>query len=539
MRIRILVIDDDEDLLFLAQQFLAAQDPDFRLVQVSVAQDALRLMDEEDFDAVICDFYLGPEEMTGLEILEWLRDQGCNTPFIIFTGRSREEVAIQALNLGADYYLEKGEDLESLFAEIGHHVKNVVRSRRTEEALHESEQRYRTLVQSMSDLIFVLDGRDYFSQYHSIMPNDLFIDMANVIGKHISGVVPPEIVEPYLKLADDVRVDGVRRSFDYNIDFNGNLRWYSADLDLHEDGESIVVSIAEITERKRIENELRFAEREWRNTFDSIPDFVSVLSNEFQILRANKSMADAMGVTPEELIGKKCYEIMHKTDEPFPTCPHVETLSTGLPATAEINDPCLKAPYLVTTSPIMGEDGEQIGVVHIAKDIADRVAAEEAIRLSETKFKTLFEHAGIGMALVCSGELVETNGALQEFLGYDAEELVGMTIDQISHETDRGTDAAELEKALANGEDRYQIEKRYIRKDGNTVWARLTVSLVRDTNGALQYTIGMVEDITEIKAAQEALEERDKRLRAIFERAGIGMALVSMDGRVLEANLAL
>ena len=127
MEISILVIDDDEDLLFLAEQFLTVQDPDFHLVQVSNAQKALQLLDEESFDAVICDFHLGPDQLNGLQILEWVRENGSTTPFIIFTGRSREEVAIQALNLGADYYLEKGDDLESLFTEIGHHVKSVVK----------------------------------------------------------------------------------------------------------------------------------------------------------------------------------------------------------------------------------------------------------------------------------------------------------------------------------------------------------------------------------------------------------------------------
>lgn len=520
LRVRILVIDDDEDLLFLAQQFLTAQDSDFRLLQTSTALDALRILDEEDFDAVICDFYLGPEEMNGLQILEWLRERGCNTPFIIFTGRSREEVAIQALNLGADYYLEKGEDLEGLFTEIGHHVKSVVRSRRTEEALHESEQRYRTLVQSMSDLIFVIDARDHFSQYHSIVETDLFPEPADFLEKHISEVVPPQISEPYLRLAGDVRLDGVRKSFDYEICLKGEIRWYSADLDLHEDGESIVVSIAEITDRKRIENELRNAEREWRNTFDSIPDFVSVLNNEFQILSGNKTMAGALGVNPEELVGKKCYEVMHKTAEPFPGCPHLETAKSGLPATAEIHDPCLKAPYLITTSPLMSEDGEQIGVVHIAKDISDRVEAEAAIRASESKFKTLFEHAGIGMALVKGGELLETNGALQEFLGYDADELAGMTIDQISHPLDRGKDAAELQRIIDTGEDRYQMEKRYIRKAGETVWGRLTVSLIRDVGGIPQYTIGMVENITEQKETELLLDEERNRASTYLNLAG-------------------
>ncbi|MCK5264616.1 MAG: response regulator, partial [Candidatus Thorarchaeota archaeon] len=301
MKVRILVVDDDEDLLFIAQQYLTAQDSDFVLVQTRTAQDALLLLDEEDFDAVICDFYLGPGEMNGLEILGWMRDRGCATPFIIFTGRSREEVAIQALNLGADYYLEKGDDLESLFTEIGYHIKSGVRNKRTGEALHESEQKYRTLVQSINDLIFVIDSNNRFVQYYSERTDDLLTPPEFFIGKHITDVLPPVITESYLTLAEEVRITGERRSFDYELEFQEKMKWYTANLDLHEDNESIVAIIEDISERKRAEEELKDAERDWRYTFDSIPDMVTVLDNNFQIMKANKATSEFTGIKLEEL----------------------------------------------------------------------------------------------------------------------------------------------------------------------------------------------------------------------------------------------
>jgi DNA-binding NtrC family response regulator len=190
MRITILVIDDDEDLLFIAQKCLKAADSDFSIIPATSAQEALRLIETEVVDAIICDFYLGDEKMNGLELLEWIREEGLKTPFIIFTGRSREEVAIQALNLGADYYLEKSSDLEGLFSEIYHHIKNVVRSNRTEEALRESEQRYRTLVNSIDDMIFVMDRNDRFSDYHSPVQMELLQPPQNFLGVHISDVLP-------------------------------------------------------------------------------------------------------------------------------------------------------------------------------------------------------------------------------------------------------------------------------------------------------------------------------------------------------------
>lgn len=136
MKIRVLVVDDDEDLLFLAGKFLAKEDDRFELVSANTDQEALQKLEEEEFDAIVCDHYLGPHSMTGLDLLEWVREGNPNIPFIIFTGRSEEIVAIRALNLGADYYLKKGTDeIQDLFGDIAHRIVTEVESRRTEEAL--------------------------------------------------------------------------------------------------------------------------------------------------------------------------------------------------------------------------------------------------------------------------------------------------------------------------------------------------------------------------------------------------------------------
>ena len=136
MKIRVLVVDDDEDLLFLAGKFLAKEDDRFELVSANTDQEALQKIEEEEFDAIVCDHYLGPHSMTGLDLLEWVREGNPNIPFIIFTGRSQEAVAIRALNLGADYYLKKGtEEFRDLFIDIAHRIRTEVEERRAGEAL--------------------------------------------------------------------------------------------------------------------------------------------------------------------------------------------------------------------------------------------------------------------------------------------------------------------------------------------------------------------------------------------------------------------
>ena len=136
MKIRVLVVDDDEDLLFLAGKFLTREDERIQLVSATTDQEALRLIEEEEFDAIVCDHFLGDGSMTGLELLEWVREFNPHIPFIIFTGRSQEAVAIRALNLGADYYLKKGtEEFRELFSQLASRIVTEVEARRQEEAM--------------------------------------------------------------------------------------------------------------------------------------------------------------------------------------------------------------------------------------------------------------------------------------------------------------------------------------------------------------------------------------------------------------------
>ncbi len=522
MRIEILVIDDDEDILFMAQKYLTKMDSDFRIVPATSAQDALRIIDSSAVDAIICDFYLGPDKMNGLELLEWIREEGLTIPFIIFTGRSREEVAIQALNLGADYYLEKSSDLGGLFAEISHHIKNVVRGRKTEDALKESEQKYRTLVNSIEDMIFVLDSNDCFSDYHSLPREDLIMQPSEFLGRHVSDVLPEPIYSLYLLNASLVRSEGKRRSFDYSLPMHDKETWYEAHLDLHEDGESIIVTARNITTRKQYEKEIIEAELQWRDTFNSIPDFVSVHDTDCNIVRINESLLRFIGKKREDVIGRKCYEVIHYTPEAPENCPYAKTIATEETQSAIVRDPNSGRPLLVTTSPVYDEAGSLAGVIHVAKDMSDQFEITKHLEESETRFKATFENAGVGIMLASiNQEILETNAVFQHFVGYTKEELQKMNVRQLAF-PDEVEEEIRMATQLYLGEKpSFQMEGRYMRKDGQAVWGRLTLSYVKPTDSSHQgYFIGIVEDINEQKITEALLHREQAKAQEYLNLAG-------------------
>ena len=128
----------------------------------------------------------------------------------------------------------------------------------------------------------------------------------------------------------------------------------------------------EIIRSKQAEEKVKQAAEEWRTTFDSIKDPVSIHDQDFRIVRANKAFAAAFGMEIQELLGKKCYEVIHGTEEPWPTCPHRQTMESGNAVTEEFFEPRLERYLQVSASPILNDRNEVIGSVHIAQDITER-----------------------------------------------------------------------------------------------------------------------------------------------------------------------
>jgi DNA-binding response OmpR family regulator len=131
MKTRLLLVDDDPELLDIARILFQQTSPDLELVVANSVQKALEIMEIEQFDVVIAD-YLMPDA-TGLDLLEALRAAGDNVGFIMWTGHSREEVVIKALNLGADYYILKGTNLKEQFNAMQNIIGQVIQSKKQTE----------------------------------------------------------------------------------------------------------------------------------------------------------------------------------------------------------------------------------------------------------------------------------------------------------------------------------------------------------------------------------------------------------------------
>jgi PAS domain S-box-containing protein len=153
--------------------------------------------------------------------------------------------------------------------------------------------------------------------------------------------------------------------------------------------------------------------------------------------------------------------------------------------------------------------------------------AREARRESEEKFKAIFDRAAIGLAITDSkGYIIDSNAAYQEMLGYSKDELREKRFAEITYPDDVDRNL-ELQRQMADGlVEKYQLEKRYIRKDGRLIWCRLTASAIRNPDGSLKNNMAVAEDITERKRAEEMLRESEEKFRMVADSANTGILLV-------------
>ncbi len=172
------------------------------------------------------------------------------------------------------------------------------------------------------------------------------------------------------------------------------------------------------------------------------------------------------------------------------------------------------------------------------------VVPDSRVSLADDLWRLTMEHSPVGMAIVSlAGGVVTANGALCDMLGYEPDELVTLTLSDITHPDDLADDLRLVDRTLAGEIGSYRITKRYVRSDGRIVVGDLSVALLRDAGGAPVHFVSQVADLTErqafverLDAAESAVETERRKAHAIFEGVSVGLLQVDTRGRYLACN---
>jgi PAS domain S-box-containing protein len=273
-----------------------------------------------------------------------------------------------------------------------------------------------------------------------------------------------------------------------------------------------------ITDLKKAREELYSSRQMLRLVIDTIPQRVFWKDLDLRYAGYNLAFAQDNGVDdPISLVGKSDYDLARPIDAEIYRAADRKVLESGLPMLnyeEPLNSPDGSVWWVRTSKTLLRDpSGQIIGILGIFEDITAQRLMQIALRESEMRFRTAFEQAAVGMVhLNPQAVFVRVNRRFCKIVGYTEEELLARSFADITHPEDLNDNLANV-KGLLNGESSsFSTEKRYIRKDGTSVWANTMVSLMRSEDGSPAYFVAVVEDISARKQAQALLEERTRDL---------------------------
>jgi two-component system, cell cycle sensor histidine kinase and response regulator CckA len=269
------------------------------------------------------------------------------------------------------------------------------------------------------------------------------------------------------------------------------------------------------------------AEAKYRTLVENIPlvVYIDALDNVSSNLYTNPQCIDLLGYTPEEWYAdaELFAKVLHPNDRARVLAEHVHANRTATALQTEYRFLARdgRVVWVRDDSVVVRDDADRpLFRQGFLLDLTEKKRRDEALALSEEQFRSAFDHAPIGMALVSrEGRWLRVNEALCDIVGYSEQELLERNFQEITHPDDLDADVAHVRRLLAGEVRCYEIEKRYLHRDGRLVWVLLSVSLVRDAQGGPLHFISQIQDVTERRQLEAQLRQSQK-MEAVGRLAG-------------------
>lgn len=285
-------------------------------------------------------------------------------------------------------------------------------------------------------------------------------------------------------------------------------------------------------ERAETEKELRRAELRTKLILDSVGEGIHGIDANGKIQFENPEAARLLGWETRELLGMHAHSTIHHhrpdgSEYPVSECPIYKTLHDGIPRAGDDEYLLRKDgrffPVSYTVTGIYDDAKALTGVVVTFRDITEKKAAEQRLIESENRFRRIFDDAATGIAIATlERRFVDCNRAYCEMLGYTAEELKKLSFDDITHPDDQAENEGMVRELIEGQRSALRFEKRYLHKTGKTVWVRISVAIYHKADGAAIGLVGITEDITKQKEAENALVKSEAALRFASKLGRLG-----------------
>jgi len=572
-RIRVLCVDDEAVLLEMGKEFLE-QSGEFSVDTALSARAALDILNKNSYDAIVSD-YLMPE-INGIEFLKTLRATDKTTPFIIFTGRGREEIVIEALNNGADFYLQKGGDPVALYQELTHVIRQSVQMKRTLTTLAEQEQRYHDL-QNANDLIQSVAPDGHFLFVNKKWLDTLGYQEQELRNLTIFDVIHDESLKHCMEIFQRVIAGENVGIIDATFKDHTGKKVYVegiADCKMADGQPQYTRGIFKnVTDRKELDAALKESEARYRNVVEDQTEFICRFRPDGTFVFVNDAYCRYFNKKRDEIIGKLYITNIPEEDRAG-VAANLALLTREHPVATTSNRVILEDGrvrwHQWSNRAIFDDDGKITEYQSVGRDITDIKEAElellrknedlnaafeeltateeelrhnyelisqkeQALRESEEKYRLLTEITDDVIYMIdVQGTLIHISPRITRY-GYTPDEVISRNFTDFIAKEDITKVMADFKKTLSTGKSMVTTI-RIQDKAGNLHWMEDNGATVLDSSGSVVAISGILRDVSGRVKAEEALRESEETFRAMVEQSVEGIIIVNFTGMLQFAN---
>jgi len=589
--ISILYVDDEPTLLDLGKIFLE-KDPRFSVDIACSAFEALEKLKHRTYNAIVSDYQM--PNMNGIEFLKKVRSSGNKIPFIIFTGRGREEIVIQALNEGADYYLQKGGEPQAQFTELKHKICQAVQQRRSEMHIRDLERREADIINFLPDATFAIDTNGVVIAWNHAMEKMTGIRAAEILGKGDYVYSIPFYHERRPVLIDLVLHGELNISKKYPFviregtnlisegtipDFNngkGVTLWFIASPLFDNQGNVVgaIESIRDITERTQAKAALAESEERYRYIVEDQTEFICRFTPDGKLTFVNDAYCRYFGLDRNSCLNKP-HTVVIPPDDLSMMRQHLRSLSPEKPV-AVIEHRIIMPSGEVrwqnwSDRAIFDNQGHIIEYQSVGRDTTDRKETEEnlarlnedlhaayeqltateeelrqnyekinqsqqELRSSEGRYRNVVEDQTEFISrFLPDGTHVFVNEAYCRYFKKNREDIIGKLFSPEIPTEDQEAVRKHF-VSLVPGHPVAEIRHRIIMPNGEVRWQRWSDRAIFNAAGTIVEYQSVGRDITEIIQTEEALRESEERYRQFFRTVRDCMYITTEDGRWIDLN---
>jgi PAS domain S-box-containing protein len=500
-------------------------------------------------DVVLTDFYL--PGLDALTVIQTVRKHVPGTPVMLVSGAIGEELATEAIKQGAVDFLFKnrlGRLAEAIRAAVAE--RHLRAERLGLEAAYTLERGLlQSLLETFPDAVYIKDTSLRFQRLNGATARQLGLSSPDeAIGRSDVDFFPAALAAEYA--ADE------RRVLASGMPVVGKLEeqvgsekphWVMATKVPIRDADGTVIGIAginrDVTERMRLEAELRASEAKFRSLIDYLPAVAYALEANERLAPTffSPRLHDLIGYTPEEIIARRnvtpWLDDVHPDDRARISVAAARAVAAGAPFRAEYRHARRDGTYVWVRDdgvPVHDDAGNIVTWYGVLLDISERVQAEQ----ERTRLAAIVESAEDGIAsCTLDGIITSWNHGAEKLFGYRADEAIGQSVTMV-RPPERITDIDGLVEEVRRGNSIEGHETERITKDGRRIRVSLSISPIRDVNGSIVGIGSILRDVTALRETEAALRESETRFRGVWENTRDAMALSDREGIILAINPA-